>query len=99
MLALVTVLFLTPLFKNLPEAVLAALIIHAVSHLFKVAEFKRYYREQRLEFWVGLGTIAGILTLDVLPGLGIGVACDGAARRLPREPAARRGARAGAGRP
>ncbi len=73
-LALVTVLFLTPLFKNLPEAVLAALIIHAVSHLFKVAEFKRYYREQRLEFWVGVGTIAGILTLDVLPGLGIGVA-------------------------
>ena len=73
-LALVTVLFLTPVFKNLPEAVLAALIIHAVSHLFKVAEFKRYYREQQLEFWVGLGTIAGILTLDVLPGLGIGVA-------------------------
>ncbi len=72
-LALVTVLFLTPLFKSLPEAVLAALIIHAVSHLFKVDEFRRYYREQRLEFWVGLGTIAGILTIDVLPGLGIGV--------------------------
>ena len=32
-LAVVTVLFLTPLFKDLPEAVLAALIIHAVSHL------------------------------------------------------------------
>ena len=46
-LILVTVLLLTPLFKDLPEAVLAALIIHAVSHLFKVAEFKRYYREQR----------------------------------------------------
>ena len=35
-LSLVTVLVLTPLFKDLPEAVLAALIIHAVSHLWKV---------------------------------------------------------------
>jgi sulfate permease, SulP family len=35
-LVLVTVLLLTPLFKTLPEAVLAALIIHAVSHLMKM---------------------------------------------------------------
>jgi MFS superfamily sulfate permease-like transporter len=32
------VLLLTPLFRDLPEAVLAALIIHAVSHLWKVAQ-------------------------------------------------------------
>ena len=51
-LALVTVLFLTPLFKDLPEAVLAALIIHAVSHLWKVKEFRKYRRERPLEFWV-----------------------------------------------
>jgi MFS superfamily sulfate permease-like transporter len=69
----VTVLWLTPLFKNLPEAVLAALIISAVSHLFKVAEFTRYYAERRIEFWLGLATLAGVLTLDVLPGLIIGV--------------------------
>jgi MFS superfamily sulfate permease-like transporter len=73
LLALVTVLFLTPLFKNLPEAVLAALIIHAVSHLMKVKEFKLYRREQPLEFWVGLATLAGVVTIDVLPGLLIGV--------------------------
>jgi len=72
-LAIVTVLFLTPLFKDLPEAVLAALIIHAVSHLWKVAEFRRYRRERPLEFWVGLGTGVGVVTLDVLPGLVIGV--------------------------
>ena len=45
-LALVTVLLLTPLFKDLPEAVLAALIIHAVSHLLKVGSSGRYYRER-----------------------------------------------------
>jgi sulfate permease, SulP family len=72
-LAIVTVLFLTPLFKDLPEAVLAALIIHAVSHLWKVAEFREYRRERPLEFWVGIGTGLGVVTLDVLPGLVIGV--------------------------
>jgi high affinity sulfate transporter 1 len=72
-LAIVTVLFLTPVFKNLPEAVLAALIIHAVSHLWKVPEFRLYRREQPLEFLVGLVTLAGVITIDVLPGLAIGV--------------------------
>ncbi len=70
---LVTVLVLTPLFKNLPEAVLAALIIHAVSHLWKVREFGAYYRERRVEFWLGLATLLGVITIDVLPGLVIGV--------------------------
>jgi sulfate permease, SulP family len=73
-LILITVLVLTPLFKNLPEAVLAALIIHAVSHLWKVAEMRRYYNLQRLEFWLALATLVGVITIDVLPGLVIGVA-------------------------
>jgi sulfate permease, SulP family len=72
-LILITVLLLTPVFKNLPEAVLAALIIHAVSHLWKVAEFRRYYRERQAEFWLGLMTLTGVITIDVLPGLVIGV--------------------------
>jgi high affinity sulfate transporter 1 len=72
-LALVTVLVLTPVFKDLPEAVLAALIIHAVSHLWKIDEFGQYYVERRLEFWIGLGTLVGVITIDVLPGLVIGV--------------------------
>jgi len=72
-LVLITVLVLTPVFKDLPEAVLAALIIHAVSHLWKVREFRQYRREQPLEFWVGLGTGVGVITIDVLPGLVIGV--------------------------
>jgi sulfate permease, SulP family len=72
-LALFTVLVLTPVFKDLPEAVLAALIIHAVSHLWKVAEFRLYRRERPLEFWIGIGTGVGVITIDVLPGLVIGV--------------------------
>jgi high affinity sulfate transporter 1 len=72
-LILVTVLFLTPLFENLPEAVLAALIIHAVSRLWKFTQFRLYYHEQRIEFWLGLATLAGVILIDVLPGLVIGV--------------------------
>jgi high affinity sulfate transporter 1 len=72
-LAIVTVLFLTPLFKNLPDAVLGALIIHAVSHLWKISEFRMYRREQPVEFWIGLATLTGVVVIDVLPGLVIGV--------------------------
>ena len=73
LLMVVTVLVLMPLFKNLPEAVLAALIIHAVSHLWKVKEFRRYYGERRIQALLGLVTLLGVITIDVLPGLVIGV--------------------------
>ena len=73
LLMVVTVLVLMPVFKNLPEAVLAALIIHAVSHLWKVKEFRRYYAERRIEALLGLVTLLGVITIDVLPGLVIGV--------------------------
>ena len=101
LLILITVLVLTPLFKNLPEAVLAALIIHAVSHLWKIAEMRRYYGLQRLEFWLALATMLGVITIDVLPGLVIGVTAMlllviyrasrpqvGSLGRRPREPGA-----------
>jgi SulP family sulfate permease len=72
-LSLVTILALTPLFTNLPEAVLAAMIIYAVSHLMKVAEMRRFYALVPREFWLGIITLLGVVTLDVLPGLIIGV--------------------------
>jgi SulP family sulfate permease len=72
-LSLITVLALTPLFTNLPESVLAAMIIHAVSHLMKVAEMRRFYALVPREFWLGMVTLLGVITLDVLPGLIIGV--------------------------
>jgi sulfate permease, SulP family len=72
-LIVVTVLLLTPVFKNLPEAVLGALIIHAVSRLWRVATMRRLYGERRVEFLLGLATLIGVITIDVLPGLVIGV--------------------------
>jgi sulfate permease, SulP family len=72
-LTLVTVVALMPLFTNLPEAVLAAMIIHAVSHLMKVAEMRRFYRLVPREFWLAMITLLAVITLDVLPALVIGV--------------------------
>jgi sulfate permease, SulP family len=72
-LSLVTVAALTPLFQDLPEAVLAALILHAVSHLMKVAEMRQFYRLVPSEFWLGAITLAGVVVIDVLAGLIIGV--------------------------
>jgi MFS superfamily sulfate permease-like transporter len=71
--SLVTVVWLTPLFHDLPEAVLAALIIHAVLRLMRVREMLGFYRLIPREFWLGVITIAGVVVLDVLPGLVIGV--------------------------
>jgi MFS superfamily sulfate permease-like transporter len=72
-LSLITVVALTPLFTNLPEAVLAAMIIHAVSRLMKVGEMRRFHALVPREFWLGMITLLGVITLDVLPGLVIGV--------------------------
>ncbi len=72
-LSLVTIVALTPLFTDLPEAVLAALIIHAVSHLMKVGEMRRFRRLVPREFWLAMLTLAGVIVLDVLPALILGV--------------------------
>jgi SulP family sulfate permease len=64
-----TILFLTPIFKDLPEAVLAALIIHAVSHLMSVSDLARVRLLAPAELWMGILALAGVLLIDVLEGL------------------------------
>ena len=72
-MAVVTVLFLTPLFRNLPEAVLAALIIHAVWHIIASRKLQRVRLISRTEFWLGTITFAGVILLDVLQGMLLGL--------------------------
>ncbi len=71
--AVVTVLFLTPLFATLPEAVLAALIIHAVWHIIASRKLRKLRLASRVEFWFGVLALAGVLFIDVLQGMIIGV--------------------------
>ncbi len=70
---IVTVLFLTPLFKNLPEAVLAALIIHAVSHILASRKLQQIRLVSKTEFGLALLTFFGVVLVDVLQGMIIGL--------------------------
>jgi SulP family sulfate permease len=68
-LVLLTALFLTPIFRTLPEAVLGAIVIHAVWHLISFKELRRLYHIRRLDFWAGLVALVGVLMFGILSGL------------------------------
>ena len=68
-LLLLTGAFLAPLFADLPQATLAAIVIVAVAGFFDVAEIRRYAHVRRSAvFFAGLA-LAGVLALGVLQGL------------------------------
>ncbi len=70
---LVTLLFLTPLFASLPEAVLAALIIHAIWHIITARKLEKILLVSKTEFGLAALTLAGVLFIDVLEGMMIGL--------------------------
>jgi high affinity sulfate transporter 1 len=71
---ILTLLFLAPLFADLPEAVLGAIVIEAVVFgLMDVKALKRVYRLNRTEFWVGIIALLGVLTFGTLKGVLIGL--------------------------
>jgi anti-anti-sigma factor len=71
---LLTLLILAPLFADLPEAVLGAIVIQAVvTGLMDVKAMKRIYRLNRTEFWVGSIALLGVLTFGTLQGVLIGL--------------------------
>lgn len=85
-LTIVTLLFLTGLFQQLPEATLAAVVIAAVIELVDIAALRRLYRVStgrlsriyrlatRVDFIAALAAMLGVLLFDTLPGLVIGIA-------------------------
>jgi high affinity sulfate transporter 1 len=70
---IVTLLFLTPVFSSLPEAVLAALIIHAVWHILASRKLVTLRKEAPVEVWFGVLALLGVLFIDVLQGMMIGL--------------------------
>jgi high affinity sulfate transporter 1 len=73
-IALVLVLFfLTGLLRNLPEAVLAAIVLVAVAGFVKLEDFRQLWRVSRLEFNVALVAFVGVLLLGILKGVAISV--------------------------
>lgn len=69
LLVIVTLLVLTPLFHNLPDAVLGAIIVHAIWGLLRVKELRRYARLRPLDLAPALVALFGVLIFDILPGL------------------------------
>jgi SulP family sulfate permease len=69
----ITVLFLTPLFYYLPQAVLAAIIIIAVAGLFNHREMVYLWKTDRKDFSMLAVTFLATLILGIEEGIGIGV--------------------------
>ena len=73
-LVLATLVFLAPLFSDLPQAVLAAVIIDAVVFgMIDLAELRRLHRVTRFDFWIAAAAILAVLASGVLAGVVIGV--------------------------
>lgn len=84
-LTLLTLLFLTGLFENLPEATLAAVVVAAVVELIDRWALVRLWRSYtaalggiygwaaRVDLIAALAALFGVLLFDTLPGLFIGI--------------------------
>lgn len=73
-LIVLTLLFLTPVFYYLPQAVLASIIMVAVLGLIDWREARRLWSLDRKDFWMLAATFLATLFLGIQLGIGIGVA-------------------------
>ena len=69
-----TLIFLTPLFRNMPQPALAAIVIAAMLHLTKPSYLRELFVRSRWAFANAVIVIIGELTLGVLQGIALGVA-------------------------
>jgi high affinity sulfate transporter 1 len=69
---LVVVLFFSHLLAALPQPVLAAVVLVAVTGLFKISTLKQLRRTNRTEYIVAVGALAGVLSSGLLRGVMIG---------------------------
>ncbi|HUO41343.1 MAG TPA: sulfate permease [Methylomirabilota bacterium] len=70
---IVTIAILAPLFSQLPNAVLGAIIIYSVLGLLDLAALRRFYKEVRPDFWLSVIALFGVILTGVLAGLLIAV--------------------------
>ena len=62
-------LFLTGLLRNLPDVVLAAIVLVAVKGLINIPELRRVWTLSRTEFLIAVAAFAGVLLLGILKGV------------------------------
>jgi high affinity sulfate transporter 1 len=71
-LILLVALFFTDLLRNLPQPVLAAVVLMAVASLVKVKVLKRLWQVHRGEFLVAAAALLGVLCFGLLQGVLVG---------------------------
>ena len=72
-LVLITIVALTWLFEPLPEAVLGAIVIHAVWKLIDFSDFVFYWQTRKVDFYLALAAFLGVILIDILQGILIGI--------------------------
>ena len=72
LIMLLIVLFLSAALRNLPQPVLAAIVLMAVTGLFKLSALKHVWRADRAEFVVAMAALLGVLGSGLLRGVMIG---------------------------
>jgi high affinity sulfate transporter 1 len=71
-IVLVVVLFFSDLLRTLPQPVLAAVVLVAVTGLFKLSMLRHLWRSSRPEFVVAIAALLGVLGSGLLRGVMIG---------------------------
>jgi high affinity sulfate transporter 1 len=66
---LITAAALTPIFANLPEATLGAIVIHAVWHNISFSKISQYRSITNLDYATAIVAMLGVLALGLLQGL------------------------------
>jgi MFS superfamily sulfate permease-like transporter len=72
-LVFLTLLFVLPLFFNLPNATLSAIVIQAMFGLLNFAYLRQLFRLDRGEFAYAMAALFGVLVLGILQGVALGV--------------------------
>lgn len=70
---LITIVALTWLFEPLPEAVLGAIVIHAVWKLIDYSGFVSLWNARRIDFWLAIAAFLGVILVDILQGIIVGI--------------------------
>src|SRR5262249_19070357 len=68
----VVTLFFSGLFRTLPDAILAAVVVMAVKGLIDISLMRQLYRFNRGEFAIAFVALAGVLTVGLLKGILLG---------------------------
>lgn len=71
-LILLVTVFLSGLLRSLPQSVLAAIVLAAVTGLFNVSALKRLWHFNRSEFGIAMASLLGVLGAGLLHGVLIG---------------------------